>query len=564
MADNQTNKNMAVFEKYLEDNQEVAKRYAAMTPAEKTEFENNFFKRLDKIQQEKLNSHQPGYNSDEWQQLINGDNTQFLQQQNFLQGVDIVTLNSMGKLPANFANLSPEAKARTTEELKAALTPEERLTFYNEEKKAKEAILEAYPPKRLVDADNWLMEAAGKTKDANVKAQLEQAHQTVLATMVKKTEDYAKGEIIVDQSNIADVYDGANLMFDHVEKQTNDANVKNNITISRDKLEKEIKIYDDDNGFTGLTEKDEEEIRKTYAQVSALAENETFLDEDDKELLSHLQLTSKDPAKGLADAKEREEMLQMFHDSVREQAIRQTAVKNKGAQKEDLKQALAAEMEKAYVVQLGALLINNEMSVNGGKPGFTHAQAEANAQKAIADMASGKDYTVNSGAMVGQFANYTNDSMGWLNRLGTKVGKKAPVLGQMYSKVKKFDDTCIERFSPLYGQLKSFGKAVSGNMGRQALNQAVRVGSQLIPGGNFVYGSYVASQAVWRLGTKYKREKEEAKKNGQNFSGFKWLKNHIGEITSSAMLTAAAFIPGSEAVKVGLGIGQLSLLQAQT
>ena len=240
MADNQTNKNMAVFEKYLEDNQEVAKRYAAMTPAEKTEFENNFFKRLDQMQQEKLNSHQPGYNSDEWQQLINGDNTQFLQQQNFLQGVDIVTLNSMGKLPANFANLSPEAKARTTEELKAALTPEERLTFYNEEKKAKEAILEAYPPKRLVDADNWLMEAAGKTKDANVKAQLEQAHQTVLATMVKKTEDYAKGDIIVDQSNIADVYDGASLMFDHVEKQTNDTNVKNNIAVSKEKDRKSV------------------------------------------------------------------------------------------------------------------------------------------------------------------------------------------------------------------------------------------------------------------------------------------------------------------------------------
>ena len=40
---------MAVFEKYLEDNQEVAKRYAAMTPAEKTEFENNFFKRFDQM-----------------------------------------------------------------------------------------------------------------------------------------------------------------------------------------------------------------------------------------------------------------------------------------------------------------------------------------------------------------------------------------------------------------------------------------------------------------------------------------------------------------------------------
>ena len=552
MTDNQTNKNMVVFEKYLEDNQEVAKRYAAMTPAEKTEFENNFFKRLDKIQQEKLNSHQPGYNSDEWQQLINGDNTQFLQQQNFLQGVDIVTLNSMGKLPANFANLSPEAKARTTEELKAALTPEERLTFYNEEKKAKEAILEAYPPKRLVDADNWLMEAAGKTKDSNIKAQLEQAHQTVLATMVKKTEDYAKGDIIVDQSNIADVYDGANLMFDHIEKQTDDTNVKNNIATSKEKLEAEIKIYDETNGFTGLTANNEQEIRKTYEAVLTQADKQQFPPEEFKEFFSHLQLTSKDPAKGMADAKEREELLQLFHDSVRQQAARQVAVKNKGAKKEDLSAALTAEIKEAYAVQVGALLINNEMALHGGTPGFTPENAEANAVKACADIKAGKDYTVDSRALVGQFASYTNDSMGWLNRLGTKIGKKAPVLGQMYEKVRKFDNTCIERFSPLYGQLKSFGQAVRGNMARQALNQAVRLGSQLIPGGNFVYGTYVASQAAWRLSTKYKREREAAKKNGQEFSSLKWLGSHIGEIASSAMLTTAAYMPGGSVV-MGLG-----------
>ena len=141
MADNKENKNRAVFEKYLEENKEAAKRYAAMTPAEKTEFEDNFFKRFEQIQKEKSSQRQEGFTSDEWQQLLNGDNTRFLQEQNFLQGVDIVTLDSMGKLPSDFANLSPEEKAKKVEEIKAALTPEERLTFNGEEKKAKEAIL---------------------------------------------------------------------------------------------------------------------------------------------------------------------------------------------------------------------------------------------------------------------------------------------------------------------------------------------------------------------------------------------------------------------------------------
>jgi len=549
MADNQISQNRAVFEKYLEEHKDIAKKYAAMTPAEKKGFEDKFFKEM---QGEKTNQLKSGHTSDEWQQLINGDNTRFLQQQNFLQGVDIVTLDSMGKLPSDFANLSPEEKAGKVDEIKANLTPEDRLKFNNEEKKAKEAILEIYPPKRLVDTDKWLLEAAQKTKDDNIKNQLDQAHQTVLATMVKKTEDYAKGNIIVDQSNIADVYDGANLMFDHVEKQKDDADVKNNIAVSREKLEAEIKIYDDENGFTGLTEKDEPEIRKTYEQVLEQAGKVEFPPEEYKDFFSHLQFTAKDPAKGLADDKEREEMLQLFHDSVRQQAARQTAVKNKGTKKEELDAAFSDEIKKAYAVQIGALLINNEMSQHGGEPGFTPEKAEANAKKVLKDITAGKDYTVNRGALVGQFANYTNDSMGWLNRLGTKISKKAPVLGKMYEGVRKFDKTCIERFSPLYGQLKTFGQAVSGNMARQALNQAVRFGSQLIPGGNFFYGTYVAGQAAWRLSTKYKREKDEAKKNGQKFSGLKWLGSHVGEIASSAMLATAAYIPGGN---VALGIG---------
>ncbi|MEI3544798.1 MAG: hypothetical protein V8R23_00735 [Alphaproteobacteria bacterium] len=45
MAENKTSKNMEIFAKYLEDNQEVAQRYAAMTPAEKKEFEENFLNR---------------------------------------------------------------------------------------------------------------------------------------------------------------------------------------------------------------------------------------------------------------------------------------------------------------------------------------------------------------------------------------------------------------------------------------------------------------------------------------------------------------------------------------
>ena len=75
MAENKTSKNMEIFAKYLEDNQEVAQRYAAMTPAEKKEFEENFFKQA---RVERLNQLNRGRNSDEWQLTLDNINMNVL------------------------------------------------------------------------------------------------------------------------------------------------------------------------------------------------------------------------------------------------------------------------------------------------------------------------------------------------------------------------------------------------------------------------------------------------------------------------------------------------------
>lgn len=489
----------------------------------------------------------PGFTSDEWQQLINGNNTRFLSEQQFLRGIDIVVLDSMGKLPGNFSSLNPEEQQDTVDRIKNELSPEERQQFNEKDIQAKKDLLEVYPPKRLVDTDKWLEDAQNRAENDTLKQQIADSRKVIMDTMVSKIDAYAKGETVVDQSNIADVYDGANLMFDYVEERTDSDKVKNDINVSRDKLEKEINIYDETNGFSGLTESNAAEINETYARADKQSEKIQIPPEQYANIWDNIELS---------DESKREEILSSFNEAALKQAAQNAAVKHKGAKGKDLDNALKDELDNAYVEQLGALIINNEMLKHSGDKNYTPEQAQKDAAAAVASLQKGQKYKVDNKAFVGNFAAYTNNRMGWLNRLGTKIGKKAPVLGSMYGGIKKFDDTCIKRFDPLYSQTKSFLGAVRGNMARQALNQAVRTGCQLIPGGNIVYGSYVAGQAVWRLATKYKREKAEAKKNGQKYSGWKFLGSHIGEIASSTMLSIGAFVPGGS---VALGLGSAAV-----
>lgn len=544
-------------EQYFTNNPQQRANYDGLDDAGKEEFRNRVMEeeRIRRNNEEVITEtvtrteERNGYTSDEWEQWFTGDNTRFLHEKDFLRGVDITILDEMGKLPSNFSSLSNDEKADTISRLKTELTPEERQTFNESENKARKRILEVYPPKRLVETDEWLDEAQTNTEDDALKQRIQNSRQMIMETMESKIHAYANGEIVVDQSNIADVYDGANRMFDYVEKKSEKENIKDDIATSREKLEEQINIYDENNGFTDLSESNSAEIYQAYQRATKSSENTQNPPEEYADLWNNIELSNEE---------EREEVVALFNEAAMKQAIRNVAVKNKDTKGKKLDEALKDELHKVYTEQLGALIIANEMQKNCANPKYTPDMAKTDMEQVIADLQAGKKYSLDNKSLVGNFANYTNDNMGYLNRLGTKIGKKAPVLGSMYDAVKKFDDTCIKRFNPLYGQIRSFGQAVKGNMAMQALNQAVRFGSQLIPGGNIVYGSYVAGQAILRLGIKYTREKEEAKKNGKKFSGWGFLKNNVGEIASSTMLAVGAFIPGGNQA-LALGASALAI-----
>ena len=515
------------------------------------------------------------YNSDEWQQLLSGENTEFLSTAPMQKGIDREVLRGMNKLPQNFDSLDFEHQQSAINTAKADLKPEEVQQFNEKEVELKKAIAEQYPPKRLVDTSKQLEEAEKHVRDDNVKQSMTNTRAAIMETMIGNINRFANGETVVDQSNIADVYDGSMEMYQYVEeKKPKDEELKQKLETCRGKMNAEIEKYDEANGFQSLSPKDAAEINATYLRAQKQCQdNEKFnpikTTSNDGKLVSTESLWL---AVEFSDEAKREELIASFNEAVKEKAARSVAVRNKGAKGEKLDEALQGEIDVTFAEEFERMIVTNETAKFAEAEAQKHQKdpsyepqpypadrAGADVQNAVSTITSGKKYKVDNKAVVTGFAHHTNEGFGYLNRLGSKIGKETNAVGHMAEGLRKLDNTCIKRFDPYYTIAKTQAKAIRGNIGRQALNQLARYGSSFIPGGNLLYAGYVGGQAAWRLGTKYRRLKKEAKANNRAFSGWKFLKDHAGEIATSAAATVAAGLGGGMAAgllgKASMAIG---------
>ena len=210
MVENKTtSQNMDILNKYFETHPEIKTRYDAMSPAEKDAFRKNFFKDL-KI--ERLQELHRGRNSDEWQLTIDALNMQVLQ--------------AMNKAPAKLAQMPPKKRRETIEQTLNSLTVEENSQFIQLSNQAKKQLLENFPPKKLLATAEKLEELIAQTQNAATKqaltSQLNMVNEEILQTvqeMAKGTNREKPEGIIIDQTNIADVYEGANMLLDYAEKK---------------------------------------------------------------------------------------------------------------------------------------------------------------------------------------------------------------------------------------------------------------------------------------------------------------------------------------------------------
>lgn len=491
-----------------------------------------------------------GWNADEWQQLIDGQNTEFLNAIEFMEGVEITALKAINKLPDNFSDMTPDERRAVIE----ALSPVEMAKFNGAMNAASQKILETYPPRFMVFlhqriGEELKAEEAKKDKDANVISMLTEQRDQLNKAMISKLEGYVKGEIVVDQTNIADVYDGATEMFAYLKAQNQDSAV---ITKAADeaqkKLDAEIKVYDEANGFDKINAGDGPAIEKAFDKTSKMADEIKLEDYPEiQPMIDGLEFES-------------DEQKKIFVDIIKEQAARTAAAAGFKDKDEDLKAKFAEAFKESATVNIGALLSTNELLKFDGKaePGKIDPKIlEANVAKAIEDLKNGKKVKISKNAAMAHAANAVNSVAGWLNRLATRkndkgettgIGTNAPVLKKMYDKVRHIDKTCIKRFGPAYEALRGYGKAVSHNMLNQAINQAARyginAGCMLLgqPGlGAPLYATFYAGQAATRLYRQYRMEK---KANGGKVNGWKFLGRHLPEITQTALITTATLIGG--------------------
>lgn len=484
-----------------------------------------------------------GWNADEWQQLIDGQNTEFLNAIEFMEGVEITALKAINKLPDNFGDMTSDERRAVIE----SLSPVEMARFNGAMNTASYRILETYPPKFMVFlhqriGEELKTEEAKKDKDAQTIEMLKEQHAQINEAMIKKLDAYVKGELVVDQSNIADVYDGASEMFAYLKEQNKDSAV---ITQAADeaqkKLDAEIKIYDEINGFDKVSPKDAEAIEKAFEKTSKMADE--LKPEDYPEIWQIID--------GLEF--ENDEDKKIFTDIVRQEAARRTAVKGFGDKDEDLKAKFAEAFKEAATVNVGSLLTANELLKFDGKANpkdIDPKVLEANVAQAVENLKNGKKIKIAKNAIMAHAANAVNNAAGWLNRLAhpQKLGNKAPVLKKVYDKISHLDKTCIKRFGPAFTALRSYKKAVGQNMLSQLVNQGARYGingaCMLLgqPGlGAPLYATFYAGQAAFRLYRQYDLEK---KANGGKINGWKFLGRHLPEIAQTALITSATLIGG--------------------
>lgn len=521
MAENITSQNMEIFTKYLEDNQEVAQQYAAMTPAEKNAFREKFFKQAKIEKVEQLNR---GRNSDEWQLAI--DN------------INLNVLAALNKVPANIAKMTPQKRRETIDNTMNALTPEENSQFIMLSNQAKKQLIENFPPKKLLATADKLEQLIGQTNNAATKQALTSQLNMVNEEILQTVHEMAKGKIKIDQTNIADVYEGANLLVDYADKKfSNGQPTPETTTIRKEILEPQIAIYDEAHGLNDLTPADLARIETNYKTANKKIEK---LPANPKiaTVISNLEFM---------DANGQPEKNQKAQQDLFLETIKAEAARNLAGSKTDVTDDMVNdEIAKVAAARVGALVMGSE---------FALAENPAQANAALNNLLAGQKYQVSNSGFVGYNAEYTNSSLGYIDRLSTKIGKTAPILGQMYKRVQKFDKTCIERFDPAYSQSKKLLKVMRNNCLRAAPMAAIGMTlTHFQPGGAIAMAGICAGYAAIRLAKSYKQASKDAKARGEKFGFMGFMKKHGIDVAITAISATGTALGMPWLGKVAMGV----------
>ena len=518
-----------------------------------------------------------GYTSDEWKQIIDGFEDNGMKpiyldaigkSLDLSEGIEISTLKDIlgNKFPEDFSSLSKEEKEKTVQDLRYNLTPIERAKFNISLQERAMSLAQTMPPHQLTlmveDIDRSITEIKNQNKNNNdpkiaeTLQALKEHKQYFVNTMLEKVKGLANKDIIVDETNVADVYDGAIEMLNYLENPDNLSNIEQKdgdlklvktVRSEEGQLETAIREYDKLNNLTDIKEGDDEKLEKSFDRVWEiikeidLNDDKTkteWLDTEISELLDSLQFEGKD-----AEDKKKD-----FNDTIKAEVAIRTALKSKDEKDENIKEIIKDEL-KSVTTSYCESIKTTDALVN-----LPNSASVEERKQALYNAASNREKNIisNNGAIAFQAA-MVNKNISLLNRLANKINnRQAAVLQKMYSPIAKIDKTCIARFGSVYEITRSWGGAVLRNMCSQTLNQALRMGCNYgslalgMPGvGNYVYAGVYATQAFVRLKKAFDFEREQAKANEEKFGIGKFLVQKSPEIALTLAGTAASVFGGA-------------------
>ena len=360
-------------------------------------------------------------------------------------------------------------------------------------------------------------ELEGKKQDPEVdwkKDVVTQQMDTIIA-------DYITGNTIIDQDNIADVYDDMIQML-NLYKGTD-----RNASIARIRLNQEIALYDKNNNLSSISAKDDQ-LSQRFDQVQALLKDVKFAPYYKK-----IKFTNDEG--NVVNNDTAEKSIQLLKNIVKTVLLIETTL----SKDELTPESINTRANELLEINTTAL-IASDLKFQGKDP--------KQATDIVDSLKKEQTYEMPRKALVGFTTVTVNKQTGLAKRLATNFGNKADIVNKVSKAVKNLEGqkqtnlgkACLTKFG-----LGSMGGAWVSGAGLGAVALALPV-MPVIAG---AVAAYVGGLMWWQR----KKEVEKAKEDGKEPQPLKsfFKRNTTQILLSSASIGAIAM--GLPAVALGIG-----------
>lgn len=461
-----------------------------------------------------------------------------------------------------------------------ALPADAKAAYDEAANEARQAFIDSLPPKALVEFENNLtQQLAQDNVTAEQSEDLTAKLSFVHARMDEIINDIADGSINYGSDEslnffaIGEDYEGITSVINSRLTFNENAQAAQNI------INKAIEEYDETYNLTDLNEQDAEILLNRSLQVDDLYGKmglTQFLGRKLKNVVSSEKVSTErnlrlapyivDLYKNLTFTDENGEVIPQLDengdflqdslyykmaDVAMARAYIQTVLSKKDIQRDGKAnqdetitlQSLQQNIENFMYGDVLAL-VTTEMVAKG--------EDSSKAKELLDSIAAGNTYQLPAAPTVGMIATNIKSTIGVLDRLGTKIGRDAPVLSAMYGQIDHLDKGMKNsRFKKEY----QLSKKLSNTKGRtlKMLSKVALTAVAFHFGGAPLVAGIVASMASISMYAGYVRHKRQAEKDGiQPLSGWDYLRENKTQLAMTvtsigAIMTGAVWVSYSMA-----------------